>query len=95
MENYLPIVREALRTKAPNLFKSLQKSGHLDAFVKTRASQIHESVGQSRSKLISQRKALSITNHMQKVQSLTEIDHLAQESALHDLLQFPEETTTE
>lgn len=88
-QTYLPIVREALKNKAPSLHAQLQKSGQLEAFVEERAAEIQESVDLTRSRLIDQRKALSKTDHLRKVQDLAEIDRTAREAVLAELLEFP------
>ena len=56
-----------------------------------KANEIEDAVSQVRSNLISRQKALSITDHLKKVQTLNEIDSTAKEAVLKDLLQFPSE----
>ncbi len=91
VQYYRPIVLEALKTKAPKLYAGLQARKELNQFVDDKANEIEDAVSQVRSNLISRQKALSITDHLKKVQTLNEIDSTAKEAVLKDLLQFPSE----
>jgi hypothetical protein len=87
---YEPIVREALKSKAPGLYADLSRSGELEAFVKERALEIKEGMHLARTRLIAQRKVSFLTDYMEKVQMLTEIDRTAREVVLRELLEFPQ-----
>ncbi len=88
-ESYVPMVRDALRRKAPRLFLELQACGELDSFLRQRANEIAEAIGKARANLIDQRKVLSKPDYMTRVEELTEIDRTVRETVFHDMLEFP------
>ena len=90
--NSLTMVREALKEKAPDLYRQLEANSQTEAFVTQKAEELEEQRARNRDALLEKHRPLNPNlkaGYLTRVQNLNQIESIATEQAMATVLDFP------
>lgn len=90
--NSLTLVLEALKEKAPDLYRQLEANQQTQAFVLEKATELEEQRARNRDALLEKHRPLNPNlkaGYLARVQSLNQIESIATEQAIATVLDFP------